>query len=99
MIRKFVTLGLFFTAALFFLGACASQPKSREAAGGAWFPRCEHVDCEEPVAELHAPDGAVLSFETCMDGANREYSYRRSGEVWVLTSYTMTAAACPSGKP
>ena len=86
-------------ALLLCLGGCASNPKSQHVANNDWFPKCERVNCTEPVAELHAPENATLSFETCLDGANRKYSYRRSGAVWILTSYTMTEASCPSTQP
>ena len=85
--------------ALLGLTACASQPKNPSPADSDLFPKCERVNCTEPVAELRAPEGAVLSFEICNDGASRNYSYRRSGEAWVLTSYTMAAATCPSAQP
>ena len=85
--------------ALVGLSACASQPKNPGPTDPDSFPKCERVNCTEPVAELRAPEGAVLSFEICNDGAARNYSYRRSGEAWVLTSYTMAATTCPSAQP
>ena len=85
--------------ALVGLNACASQPRSPGPTDSDSFPKCERVNCTEPVAELRAPEGAVLSFEICNDGASRSYSYRRSGEAWVLTSYAMAATTCPSAQP
>ena len=85
--------------ALVGLNACASRPKSPGPTDSDSFPQCERVNCTERVAELRAPEGAVLSFEICDNGASRDYSYRRSGEAWVLTSYTMAATTCPSEQP
>ena len=85
--------------AIFGLNACASLSKSPGSTSNEGFPKCERVNCTEPVTELDPPEGAILSFETCNDGASRKYSYRRSGEVWVLTSYAMAATACPPSQP
>jgi uncharacterized protein YcfL len=81
----------------FLLVGCATHQASNASVAEQSVPRCEVVDCTEPAADLHAPDGATLAFETCTDGAKRSYAYERSREKWVLTAYSMAVvSACPT---
>jgi hypothetical protein len=78
------------------LAGCATHQASNTSLEQS-APRCEVVDCTEPAADLNAPDGATLSFETCTDGAKRSYAYERSREKWVLTAYSMAVVSvCPA---
>jgi hypothetical protein len=87
------------TTAIFacLLAGCATHQASNVSAAEQSAPRCGVVGCTEPAADLRAPDGATLGFETCTDGAKRSYAYERSREKWVLTAYSMAVvSACPA---
>ena len=79
--------------AIVLLAGCAGTSKQPHGSI-AWVPECRAVGCEEPNAGVVAPDGAVLSFNQCIEGVDRAYRYRRAQGSWVMTAFSASASGC-----
>ncbi|GAB3346988.1 hypothetical protein GCM10027359_31640 [Marilutibacter aestuarii] len=67
--------------AMTILSGCASSDLNKTP------QPCSSIGCTEGNAPAIAPDGAGLSFQTCQEGVQTSYEYRKVEGNWVLRAY------------